>query len=371
MAVSLKAFKVFVDETTENCYASYKVNRNFIYLITKSRRKLVRNMAKAVRMADIAQRLGISTVSVSKGLAGKEGVSAEMRAKILAVAEEMGYQPPARAHTQPGGESIGILVADRFFNENAFYSNLYRAVLKCAAEQDISVLMEIVLPQAEKSCNMPSFLVNRKVDGLIFMGEISRRYLATAVQTGVPFMLLDFYDDAIAADCVLSDNTSGSYMMTEHLISTGRRNIGFVGSVLSTSSIMDRYLGYVKALLRAGLPIRDDWRLEDRDDRGLFIPFTLPHEMPEAFVCNCDEVAYNLVETLKRNGYRVPQDVAVTGYDDYRYSTICSPQLTSYRVDLDGMAKTVVAQLRRKMAHKPAVAPTVIVPGGFVRREST
>jgi len=168
MVVSLKVFKVFVDETTENCYANYKVNRNFIYLITKSRRKLVRNMAKAVRMADIAQRLGISTVSVSKGLAGKEGVSAEMRAKIVATAEEMGYQPPARTNAHPGGESIGILVADRFFNENAFYSNLYRSVLKAAAEQDISVLMEIVLPQAEKSCNMPTFLVNRKVDGLIF-----------------------------------------------------------------------------------------------------------------------------------------------------------------------------------------------------------
>lgn len=328
-------------------------------------------MAKAVRMADIAKRLGISTVSVSKGLAGKEGVSAEMRAKIIAAAEEMGYQPPSHPQTKTGGETIGILVADRFFNENAFYSNLYRSVLRSASAADISVLMEIVLPQAEKSCNMPSFLVNRKVDGLIFMGEISRRYLATAVQTGVPFMLLDFYDDVLAADCVLSDNTSGSYMLTEHLIATGRKSIGFVGSVQSTSSIMDRYLGYVKAMLRAGLPIRDDWRLEDRDDRGIFIPFTLPHEMPEAFVCNCDEVAYNLVETLKRNGYRVPQDVAVTGYDDYRYSTICSPQLTSYRVDLDGMAKTVVAQLRRKMAHKPAIAPTVIVPGGFVRREST
>lgn len=116
-------------------------------------------MAKAVRMADIAQRLGISTVSVSKGLAGKEGVSAEMRAKILApLPEEMGYQPPARAHTQPGGESIGILVADRFFNENAFYSNLYRRVLKCAAEQDISVLMEIVLPQAKKAAICPPSL---------------------------------------------------------------------------------------------------------------------------------------------------------------------------------------------------------------------
>lgn len=328
-------------------------------------------MAKTVRMSDIAKRLGISTVSVSKGLAGKDGVSEAMRAKIIATAKEMGYQPPVHTQAQTGGETIGILVADRFFNENAFYSNLYRSVLKCAAEQNISVLMEIVLPQAEKSCNMPTFLVNHKVDGLIFMGEISRRYLATAVQTGVPFMLLDFYDDAIAADCVLSDNTSGSYIMTEHLISTGRRNIGFVGSVQSTSSIMDRYLGYVKALLRAGLPVRDDWRLEDRDDRGIFIPFTLPHEMPDAFVCNCDEVAYNLVETLKRNGYRVPQDVAVTGYDDYRFSLISKPQLTSYRVDVDGMAKAVVAQLRRKMAHKPAIAPTVIVPGGFVRREST
>ena len=77
-------------------------------------------MAKAVRMADIAQRLGISTVSVSKGLAGKEGVSAEMRAKILATAEEMGYQPPARTNAHPGGESIGILVQTAFSTRMPF-----------------------------------------------------------------------------------------------------------------------------------------------------------------------------------------------------------------------------------------------------------
>ena len=231
--------------------------------------------------------------------------------------------------------------------------------------------MEIVFPQAEKNCTMPTFLVNRKVDGLIFMGEIDRRYLATAIQSGLPFMLLDFYDDAIAADCVLSDNTSGSYMITEHLIETGRRNIAFVGSVLSTSSIMDRYLGYVKALLRARLPVRPDWLIEDRDSRGIFIPITLPVEMPDAFVCNCDEVAFNVVETLKRRGYRVPQDVAVTGYDDFRYSTICNPPLTTHRVDVEAMARTVVAQLCRKMAHKQPLAPTVVIPGAFVRREST
>lgn len=328
-------------------------------------------MAKAVRMADIAQRLGISTVSVSKGLAGKDGVSEEMRARIVATAEEMGYQPPARTQSQEGGETIGILIADRFFNSLSFYSNLYRSVLRCAAEQNISVLVEIVLPQAEKSCSLPSFVSRQRIDGLIFMGEIDRRYLATVVQNGTPYMLLDFYDDGSAADCVLSDNVSGSYTITEHLIKSGRRSIGFVGSVLATSSIMDRYLGYCKALLRAGLPIRDDWRIEDRDENGRFIPFNLPINMPEAFVCNCDAVAYNLVDVLRRNGYSIPQDIAVVGYDDYHYSTICVPQLTSYRVDIEGMAKAVVEQLRRKMAHKTVIAPTIIVPGQLVRRESS
>ena len=134
---------------------------------------------------------------------------------------------------------------------------------------------------------------------------------------------------------------------------------------------MDRYLGYVKALMRAKLPVRPEWLIEDRDSRGIFIPITLPIEMPDAFVCNCDEVAFNVVELLKRRGYRVPQDVAVTGYDDFRYSTICSPPLTTHRVDVDEMARTVVAQLCRKMSHKQPLAPTVVIPGAFVRREST
>lgn len=329
-------------------------------------------MAKAVRMADIAEKLGISIVSVSKALAGKDGVSEEMRAKILATAKELGYQTPAaKAKTADESYSIGVLVADRFFNENTFYSNLYRALLHRSAPEGMSVLMEIVSPKAEYSCNMPNFLVNRKVDGLIFMGEIDRRYMSTAAQSGLPFLLLDFYDDTIAADCVLSDNVSGEYQLTKHLIKSGRRNIAFVGSVWATSSIMDRYLGYCKALLRAGIEPRADWRIDDRDKEGMFIPLELPKEMPEAFVCSCDEVAFNLVEKLHREGYKVPQDVAVAGYDDFRFSTICRPPLSSYRVDVDAMAAAAVAQIRRKMAHRAPYAPTVMVPGALVLREST
>lgn len=329
-------------------------------------------MAKSVRMADIAQKLGISIVSVSKGLSGKEGVSDEMRARILATAQELGYELPAKAEA-PAQRSIniGILVADRHFDESAFYSSLYRAVLNHCAPLNYNCILEIVPAESERSCIMPTLLVNHKVDALLFMGELQRRYIGTALQYGLPFMFLDFYDDAIAGDSVLSDNASGGFQMTEHLLSTGRRRIGFVGSVRATSSIMDRYLGYCRALLMAGIEPRADWRLEDRGADGKLIQAALPKEMPDAFVCNCDEVAFNLLELLHREGYEVPRDVAVTGYDDYRFSTICRPQLTSYRIDVDGMAAAVVSQLRRKLNGKAPLAPTTIVPGAFVRRDST
>lgn len=329
-------------------------------------------MEKGVRMADIAQRLGISIVSVSKGLSGKDGVSDEMRAKIIETAKELGYVAPAPRGKQADlNKTIGILVCDRFFNENSFYANLYRYLLKSCTECGYTCILEIVSPVAEYSCTMPLMLTRRKVDALIFMGEIERRYMGAAIEYGLPFILLDFYDELISADSVCSDNVAGGFMITEHLLKTGRTKIGYVGSITATSSIMDRYLGYCKALLKHGIEPNPVWRLEDRMANGALCPLELPEDMPEAFVCNCDEVAFNLTEKLRREGYRIPQDVAVTGYDDYRWATINNPPLTTYRVDSEAMAKAALDQLRRKIQHKPVPAPTVMVPGAFVRREST
>ncbi len=332
-------------------------------------------MPKAVRMADIAQRLGISIVSVSKGLSGKDGVSEEMRAQIIATAKEMGYQMPAAKSKESGpsgnGQIIGVLVADHFFNENTFYSNMYRGILQKCASKGISVAMEIVSLEAERGCIMPTLLVNHQVDALIFMGELDRTYLQKVIQSGLPYLLLDFYDDDRAVDCILSDNVSGAYQLTRHLLSVGRKKIAFVGSIGATSSIMDRYLGYTKALLRADITPCADWRLEDRDEDGLFLPFHLPKDMPDAFLCSCDEVAHNLIDYLQSQGYRVPEDVAVAGYDDFRYALLSEPQITTYHVDVESMAGAAVDQLSHKMAEPKAAPSTVIVPGKLILRKST
>ncbi len=332
-------------------------------------------MDKKVRMADIAEQLDISVVSVSKALAGKDGVSDEMRERILALAKEMGYVPlrakPQKTTGGPMSGNIGIIVADIFFADSTFYSNLYRQILMKCNELGFSALLEIVSLDAERKCLPPAIIQGNKVDGIIFMGEISREYIRTVSQSGLPYMLLDFYDESLDADAVTSDNVVGGYRTTKYLLESGRKSVGFVGSIRATSSIMDRFLGYAKALIENGIELNMDLVIEDRDATGVYLPFALPEEMPQAFVCNCDEVAFNLVEQLKKNGYRIPEDVAVVGYDDYLVAQICVPQLTTYRVNVEEMGRMIVTQMIARIKGKRNIAKgNIVINGRFIKRES-
>ncbi|MFT3951952.1 MAG: substrate-binding domain-containing protein, partial [Oscillospiraceae bacterium] len=103
----------------------------------------------------------------------------------------------------------------------------------------------------------------------------------------------------IDADCIVTDSYYGMYRLTDYLIANGHRSIGFVGSVLSTQSIQDRYMGFLKAMTENMLPVNPEWVLPDRDENGTYIPIALPETLPTAFVCNCDEVAYNFMAELK------------------------------------------------------------------------
>lgn len=331
-------------------------------------------MPNKIRMADLAEQLGVSVVTVSKALSGKEGVSDTMRAKIIELAQQTGYVPlrtKPENKQAPRNHSIGILIADHFFDTNSFYASLYRQVAKCCSEEGYSALLEMVSPAAERNCTLPMILQGNKVDGLIFMGEISRDYMRAVIHCGLPYLLLDFYDDDLDADSITSDNVAGGYRLTNHLMQTGRTRIGFVGTKSATSSIMDRFLGYAKVLLRANIPINRDWILDDRDENGMLIPIQLPKDMPDAFVCSYDEVAYNLIALLKRQGYRVPEDVAVVGYDDTHLAQVCFPRLTTYRVNTEGMGKMVVSQLIRRITGKHCTRGNIVIKGELIRREST
>ncbi|MDE7242395.1 MAG: LacI family DNA-binding transcriptional regulator [Oscillospiraceae bacterium] len=329
-------------------------------------------MGKPVRMADIAEKLDISVVSVSKALAGKSGVSEEMRAKVIALARQMGYEGGKVRLDAVHSGNIGVLVADRFFEDNAFYTNLYRSLVIQSGEEGFSCMIEIVSQEAEQEPRLPALAAGRKVDGLVAMGNLAVPYMTELIEFGLPVLLLDFNIPGRAMDCIVSDNVDGGYTLTRHLLDQGYTEIGYVGSLRSTSSIMERYLGYQRALRGAGIVPREEWLLEDRDKDGWFVPFRLPEKLPQAFVCNCDEVAFHFIEALRQRGVRVPEDVAICGYDDYhRFATLANPKLTTYRVDVEHMAAAAVKQLGKKLRQEQTDTLSCIIPGHLVVRESS
>lgn len=162
--------------------------------------------------------------------------------------------------------------------------------------------------------------------------------------------------------------------MTTYLYEMGHREIGFVGNVLFTDSITDRYFGYVKALYERGIQVNPQWVLNDRDpetgrsDKGFEI--VLPEKMPTAFVCNNDGAAAMLVRTLENNGYKVPEDVSVVGYDNYLAPGLCDVGITTYEVDMKEMAKRAVKNMIRKISGDHYRQGMYIVNGRVVYKDS-
>lgn len=331
-------------------------------------------MAKRVTMRDIAKELDISTVSVSKALSGKEGVSREVRDRIKSKADEMGYRYNAasKGFIDDKSYNIGILIAKRFVeDDSAFYSKLYNNMIIKLGEKNYFGIMEILSKEDERACTLPNMITNHKVDGIIILGQLKNRYIDSIKEAEIPYIFLDFYDEHSQVDSIVSDSVYGSYLLTNYLIDNGHKKIGFIGDVFATSSILDRYLGYYKSLLQHEIQLREDWVIKDRDENGqLFSEYTFPMEMPEAFVCNCDEVAYIVVEALKKIGYRVPEDISVVGYDDYIYATLCKPQLTTFAVDLEVMAAMAVEAILRSIRGEDCSPGRKVISGSLVIRNS-
>lgn len=326
---------------------------------------------KNVTMSDIAKDLGISTVSVSKAISGKEGVSAAVRDKILKRAEEMGYvYSKAEAEEERQQHKIGIIVGERFISKDAYYSGLYQKTMMLLAENGQMGLLEIIKESTESTLQPPALVAARQVEGIIVLGQMTREYLDMLKQYHMPILYMDFYDDCSQEDAVVSDSVYGSCILTNYLIHKGHKKIAFVGSIRSTSSIMDRYIGYYKAMLYAGLTIEDGWIIEDRDEKGKLIELSLPANMPTAFVCNSDAVAFDLVKKLKKNGYAVPEDISVVGFDNFIYSELSSPKITTYGVDTDAMVQNVVRIIVNKIEDPEFTVGRVVVAGTMIERNS-
>ena len=322
-------------------------------------------------MRDIAKIVGTSAVTVSKAIAGKTGMSDELRLKILKTASELGYEyPHSSRNVLPEHLEIGILIPDKYFEPDSYYAQLYKRLIKNLADRGHFGLLEILDPKDEEALQLPNLLTTKHVAGLILLGEPSKAYYRKIAQSGTPVVFLDFYDEQANADAVAGDNTYGAYRLTSHLIRLGHREIGFVGNIKATSSIMDRFLGYCRAMLMNDLPVWEDWILPDRELTGGLVKPVLPEKLPTAFVCNCDMTARLVISLLQEKGIRVPEDISVTGFDDYPPEIGTDVPLSTFRIDTDGMIELAVKTLLERCAGERKPFGRLVVSGQPVYRES-
>ena len=324
---------------------------------------------KQITLVDIANVCGTSKVTVSKALAGKNGVSEELRKKILETAEEMGYVPVKTAAVT---ETIGVLIPEKFINPNgSFYWALYNSLVQRLKEENISCIQENITSEEESTLTMPRFLTGKKITSVISLGQLNKDYVEKLSQEASHLILLDYYSSDIDVDCIVTNGFLGGYKLTSYLIANGHKKIGFVGTRLATSSIFDRYMGYMKAMLEHNLPIEDSWIIDDRTcDNELFEKITFPSQLPTAFVCNCDETAFKVIRDLKAMNISVPDDISVVGYDNYLISEISDPPITTINVDSKEMAELAVTALSERIRNPKLPARTQVLSGKLVIKAS-
>ena len=323
-----------------------------------------------VTMRDLGKRLGVSAVTISKALAGKSGVSEDMRQRIIRLADELGYvNPNAQPAPKAAGLDVGILVPDHFFSNDTFYAMFYKQLMHALTEAGHVGLLELIPEDMQSSRTLPNLLRSRKVDALILLGQPTEDYTAVLAAHGLPVIALDFHYPSIPMDVVVGDNVGGAMEVTRHLIAWGHREIGFVGNVKATSSIMERSLGFASEMLRHDLPIRPECILPDRTDGNVIAPPVLPEKLPTAFVCNCDVAARPFIDQLRRAGIRVPEDVSIVSYDDFNNVPGSLP-LTTFRVDTAAMCRIAVQLVEDRCRGENKPFSRIVVGGEGVYRDS-
>jgi len=327
-----------------------------------------------VSLDTIAKEMGVSKVTVSKALNDKEGVSDKLKEEIKAKAVELGYQKNlfAKALKTNQTNNIGILIPERFVHHSdTYYFKLYAELSKKFNESQYAILMEILEKEDEDNLCYPRIYQQRLIDALIIMGQCSKEYLSLFVDFDIPVIFFDFYDSEIKVDSIVVDNEYAGDEITKLLIANGHRKIAFIGNIYATSSIRDRFLGYFGALIQNNIELNQKYVISDRDELGnLYTTYDLPKDLPTAFVCNNDQVAYYLIKDLESKGLHVPNDISVVTFDNTIYSKFSNVLITSVDNNDSELVNICVKAITKKLNKPEKVYDKILVKPKIIERNS-
>lgn len=321
----------------------------------------------AVSLRDVAARAGVSVRTVSNVANGFVHVAPDTRRRVQEVIDELGYRPNTAARQLRRGrtETISLVVPEIV---SPYFAELASLMVRIAEERGWTVHIDQTDGQADRERQMITGPVGQSVDGVICSPWAVAPEELAALGAG-PLVLLGERTAAGRLDHVAIDNVAASREATEHLVDIGRRRIAAVGAQphLHNGTAALRLAGYRDALERAGLSAPEEHvvpvtRLHRPDGAAAMARLLEGPHRVDAVFCFTDELALGALHTLAGRGVRVPDDVAVVGFDDIEDGRYSVPTLTTIAPDKAEIARLSLDCLADRIAH-PGAADRDLVAG--------
>lgn len=328
-----------------------------------------------VTLKDIARRAGVTSATVSMVINNKPNISQGTRKKVLKIAKELNYYPNviARGLATRRSNAIGVIVPNL---GSSFVVRVLQGIKSTNRELNYTVLLFDAIGQKESESQLFQRLAReRRIDGVILISStVTDEELNIFSEESVPSIVVARKSTTI--DCVYVNNETGASDAAEYLIGRGHSSIACVTSNKLGLPMEDRLAGYKRALAGRGIQLRPELLFSVDDDAmvdgvGVFEKIMAVQPAPTAvFVPAGDMVAIGIIKEAKKRGVRVPEQLAVVGYDDIPAAEVIEPSLTTVRQPKLEMGDYAINMIVDKIEGRESGLKQKELPTKFIIRES-
>ncbi len=316
----------------------------------------------------IAAQAGVSVGTVSRVLNNKDGVSDDVRRRVLEVAQELNYAPSKRLPLPVVSMThIGLLVRPLGDNlmSSPFYADVYHGVEQICSERRINLSFSSVDAVEGRVRNLPTLVGDERIGGLVLVGAMAPSVVERLAEASqLPVVLIDNWFPNCRWDSVMLDNAGGVTQATERLIDLGHTEIVFVSGP-DHPSVVERRAGYSETIRRHGLTAQIIYVGELGIGEGDAAAEEIARNLPgaTAVICSNDMQAFGVLRRLAQLGCQIPGDISVVGFDDVSMATLTFPPLTTVNVDRIAFGRLAVELLMSRVQSpgRPAVRCTMAV----------
>jgi LacI family transcriptional regulator len=340
-----------------------------------------------VTSQEIASLCGVSKTTVSRVINNDPNVREKTRRMILDIIEKTNYVPVASARRLAGIESniIGLFIVDlnigdslTRISKSSYFSQLGNMIIDQANNAGYQVLVSIITTEQLLRKGINLFISGTISSGIIVGAFDEPELLDGYTKLGHPIVIIDQKKDTsqdLKNTLVINlDNFRGGYEATQHLIRLGHTRIGHISGDMRKLSAKDRYDGYKKALLEAGIPFDESlvYEGEFQEEGGYrSIPTLVGEKKVTALFSSNDAMAIGAIKAIKEMNLEVPRDVSIIGFDNIEVGQYISPGLSTMHAPLELIAQQSLHALLHYMKEGFFTEPEVSIPSFMVLRDST